>query len=252
MTIESVVRGLEVLRLLNLHGASSLTEISAAAGLSRGTTYRILYTLQAGGFVDRSDDGIYEVTRRVGTLSHGYDDDWIADVARPIIYECGKQLTWPLTFSEHVCGTVVTRVTTDKHSPLVFNVVPPGYSMSMLHTASGRLLLAYAPPEKQNAILNYIVSIGDHAADVISRNFAATAEVIRNRGYDLMTVNGARQTALAVPVQDSQGEVIAAIGLRYFTSAMPIAKAINKFFGPLQDAAARIRAGLIEREGVRQ
>src|SRR5690606_15772499 len=162
----------------------------------------ILHTLESTGYVVRTADGRYDVTRRVRTLSHGYDDDWISTIADPVVRDLGRKIMWPLTVSEHVGGAVVVRLTTDKESPLVFNVIGRGYTMSMLDTASGRVLLAYSSPEKQNTIMEYIVGLGGNravAAEMLGRNFAGTGELIRQRGYDHLPIPQARQTALAVP-----------------------------------------------------
>lgn len=255
MKVESVARGLEVLKLINLGRGVCLADVAGAAGLSRGTTYRILHTLKANGLIDRTESGEYHVTRRVSTLSHGYDDDWIGEVVGPIITRAGKEVTWPLSFSEHVCGSVLVRLTTDKDSPLVFNIVRPGYNMSMLDTASGRVLLAYSSPEKQEIILEYIVGLGGNralAAEMLGRSFEAAGELIRSRGYDQHHIHGARQTALAVPVRNAQNEVVAALGVRYFTSAMSIDAAVSKFLVPLQKAADEIQSSLVARGGAAQ
>ena len=256
LKVESVARGLEVLRLINygkVHGeGASLGELAAAAGLSRGTTYRILYTLQSTGYVVRNADGRYDVTRRVRTLSHGYDDDWISAIADPVVRDLGKKIMWPLSVSEHVGGAVVVRLTTDKQSPLVFNVIRPGYNMSMLDTASGRVLLAYSSPEKQATIMEYIVGLGGDravAAEMLGRNFAATGELIRQRGYDHCTIPQVRQTALAVPVRNENDEVIAALGVRYFSTAMSMAEAVRTFLEPLQQAARQMYEFNLARKG---
>lgn len=245
--IESVARGLEVLRLINhrvVHGnGTSLGEIAAAAGLSRGTTHRILYTLEATGYVVRNADGRYGVTRRVRTLSHGCDDDWIITIADPVVRDLGRKIMWPLSVSEHVGGAAVVRLTTDKHSPLSFNVVRPGYSMSMLDTASGRILLAYSSPEKRNAIMELIVGRGGNrevTVEMLDRDFAPTGELIRQRGYDYCSIPQVRQMVLAVPVRNERDEVVASLGVRYFSKVMPMAEAVNNFLEPLQQAARQM------------
>lgn len=256
LKVESVARGLTVLRLINygrVHGdGASLGEIAAAAGLSRGTTYRILYTLEATGYVVRTADRRYDVTRRVRTLSHGYDDDWISAVADPVVRDLGRKIMWPLSVSEHVGGAVVVRLTTDKESPLVFNVIRPGYNMSMLDTASGRVLLAYSSPEKQNTIMEYIVGLGGDravAADMLGRSFAAMGDLIRQRGYDHCAIPQVRQTALAVPVRNAEDEVVAALAVRYFSSAMSMTQAVNTFLEPLQQAARQMYELNLSRKG---
>jgi IclR family mhp operon transcriptional activator len=241
--VESVVRGLEILRLLNERPGQSLSELTERAALPRGTTYRMLFTLEAVGLVERADN-VYGVTQRVRTLSHGFDDDWAGEVARPIVRELGRELHWPITLSEHSGGQALVRETTDSESSLVFEATRPGFRMSMLDTASGRVLLAYSSSRKQRAILDFIqgrsTGISDFGRTCCRGRFTEIAGSIRERGYDVLPVPERRQTAMAVPVRNKDGHAVAALAIRYFNVAMPHCDAVKKFLDPLRYGADRI------------
>lgn len=250
--VESVVRGLEILRLLNLQTGQTLSQLADGSGLPRGTAYRMLFTLETSGLVERIQNR-YWITQKVRSLSHGYDNDWASEIARPIVRELGRSLHWPVTLSEQSGSAAMVRETTDDDSPLVFEATKPGFRMSMLDTASGRILLAYSPRRKQRALLDYLrhhTSYPGTLGRVDNNEFDDIGGRIRERGYDLLPVPHGKQTAIAVPVVNQSGYAVAALAIRYFNSAMNSADALGGLLGPLQASAAQISASLCEQEGV--
>ncbi len=249
--VESVVRGLEILRLLNLRTGQSLSDLAEGSELPRGTAYRMLSTLENSGLVERVQNR-YWITQRVRTLSHGFDDDWACEVARPIVRELGRSVHWPVTLSEQSGGHALVRETTDSESSLVFEATKPGFRMSMLETASGRILLAYASQSKQRTLLDYLscqMSGMTTFGRSCGNNFDEIGDAIRSRGYDVVPAPHGKQTAIAVPVTDRSGHAVAALALRYFSSAMRHTEAADRFLAPLQASARRISESLEERQG---
>lgn len=248
--VESVMRGLEILRLLNMRTGQSLSELAEGSGLPRGTAYRMLFTLENSGLVERIQNR-YWITQKVRTLSHGFDDDWACDVARPIVRELGRSVHWPVTLSEQAGSFAMVRETTDAESTLVFSETKPGYRMPMLDTASGRILLAYAPQRKQRTILDYLKCQSDTASTfsrTCNQEFDTIGGMIRSRGYDALPMPRGNQSAIAVPVVDASGHAVAALALRYFSSAMHHSDAVERFLGPLTASAARISERLCRRQ----
>lgn len=242
--VESVVRGLGILRLVNDFAGSTLARLAAEAGLSRGTTYRMLFTLEAAGFVMRKGDGYYP-THSVRALAHGTDNDWATRIAAPIVRELGRDLLWPITVSEPLAGAAVVRETTDRESPYVFNRTRIGFQMSMIATASGRVMLAYASEQERRGLIEQHAALRQgEVGGPAGGDFDAAAARIRERGYDVLPVPHGRQTAIAVPVLDSQGETVGALAVRYFNSAMTYEQAMDRFLNPLRAGAERISRAL--------
>lgn len=238
--VESVSRGLEILRLLNRWPQMTLAEIAAKSKLSRGTAFRMLYTLETEGLVGRAG-GRYSVTRRVLTLSHGFDNDWI-EHARPYAWDLGRSLLWPITLSEYAAGEVVVRETTDRESPFVFNPTRVGFRMSMLATASGRVMLAHAQEAQRTVLLDQLERSHLNASHpaAIGGDLAEHIEVVRGRGYEAVHMLCGRQTAIAVPVLNDRGEAVFALAVRYFNAAMTQSQALSHFLEPLQQCSAQI------------
>jgi IclR family mhp operon transcriptional activator len=247
--VESVCRGLDVLRIVNERADQNLSEISSAVGLPRGTSYRLLITLEAAGLVERVDSG-YRVTQGVCGLSHGFDDDWIEAIASPIVRDLGAALHWPVTLCEHYAGHVVVRTNTDLESAMTLEPVRIGRRISMLSTASGRILLAFASPAKQRSLIEYVKVSQPFGASDFGGHFGEVAAVIKARGYDIMTTPNGRQTALAVPVLNDEGLAVAALAVRYFNAAMTPDEAARRLVAPLQAGADRIGRALLARGSV--
>jgi IclR family mhp operon transcriptional activator len=246
--VESVRRGLEILRVVNDEVGLTLAEIATRSGLSRGTAYRMLYTLEAAGFVERHGVGHFP-THHVRCLSHGYDDDWMGEAASPFLRELGSSLLWPVTLSEPSFGAALVRDTTDSQSPFVLNATRIGFRMSMVKTASGRVLLAYSTDEQRRGLLDQHATARDVALGTQATDHRDTAlQTICERGYDVLPVTNGRQTAIAVPVINDAGVPIAALALRYFNAAMPYTEALRRFVDPLKQTAAQIAVEIDRRE----
>ncbi len=71
-SLQSLERGLSILKALNTAPGMGIDSLSTLLSLSRGTTYRLLETLRRGGYVERENvRGKYVVTDRVLCLSDG-------------------------------------------------------------------------------------------------------------------------------------------------------------------------------------
>src|SRR5881398_3702111 len=82
--VEALARGLDVLACFDAgHRGMSLSEVAAAAGLTRPTARRLLLTLEELGFV-RSSGGTFGLTPKVMNLGMAYVSSLgLWDIARP-------------------------------------------------------------------------------------------------------------------------------------------------------------------------
>src|ERR1700683_2979264 len=91
-------RGLSLLVAMNRRKLPSVVELARDTRLPRPTVYRLLETLSRAGFVTRTrPHDRYCLARGVRTLSDGFvEDDWIADIAAPLMKEFTRDLVWPV------------------------------------------------------------------------------------------------------------------------------------------------------------
>ena len=82
--VEALARGLDILAAFGVdHRGMSLSEVAAAAGLTRPTARRLLLTLEELGFV-RFSGGTFELTPKVMNLGMAYVSSLgLWDIARP-------------------------------------------------------------------------------------------------------------------------------------------------------------------------
>ncbi len=232
-------RGLDALVYLNEHDGANALDLSRALRMPRATTYRLLKTLQAAGYVQQSaSDHRLRLTGKVALLSRGLTlDHLLASVAKPYMLEITQSLKWPVSLSTLAGTESIVRENTDAESPLAADRFRVGYRMSLTTTATGLCILAHLPPEEFMALRGRLPDRDRAALNVMLRD-------IKLRGY--ATYDRRRQstaaTSIAVPIIDSGTRLRAALTIRYPKSALADRTAAARFVPVLRDAAHRIAA----------
>jgi len=243
--IRALLRGLEVLHVLNLHNGATVSEVAAAIDLPRTTTYRILETLCVAGYAYRAaSDERYRLTIMVRGLSDGFDDEaWVTQIARPYIYELCNELVWPIAVATLSGTTMLIRQTTDHRSPLAIEKRGPGFRVPILSSASGLAYLAFCGDEQREAILDMLAK-SKREEDKPARNRKKVHEQlaeIRKRGYS--TSRRARRVSdeisLSVPLLAGD-RLVATLTIRFAMTAIPEAEGVQRFIPRLRATAQRI------------
>src|SRR4051794_24902112 len=102
--VRAVLRGLEVLRVLNEGGPMTATAISNGTDLPQPTIIRILETLMAAGYVYKTEEAnIYGVTARTLSLSSGFDaNSRIVQLSQHLIEDLRTEIGWPTNLAVFV------------------------------------------------------------------------------------------------------------------------------------------------------
>ncbi|MCB2109073.1 MAG: helix-turn-helix domain-containing protein, partial [Rhodobacteraceae bacterium] len=118
--VNSIVRCISVLERLNAQNGCSVSQVAALTQLPRGTAFRIIETLRVRGFVERNPrTNTFVLTEKVRRLSEGFvNQDWVYDVARPLISKLAQQAVWPVSLSTPRKYSMVMRLSSDFESPL--------------------------------------------------------------------------------------------------------------------------------------
>jgi IclR family transcriptional regulator, mhp operon transcriptional activator len=251
--IRALTRGLDALTVLNLRNGATVSEVAQEIRLPRTTVYRILETLCESGFAfrDASDDR-YRLAEAVKHLSDGFvDEDWITQVASPLIHELGREVVWPIAISTLSGSTMMVRETTDHLSPLAVDRYSSGFRFPLLTSASGRLYLALCGDEERAALLGALAKSNKPEAK-LARNTAELDRIlleISSQGF--ATAATARRVSddfsIAVPIH-LDGQMIAGLGVRISGMAMPAKTAIERYLPKLRDCAGKITARLAEKK----
>lgn len=243
-SIRSITRGLDIIRALNGHGGLTLTQITNITGLARGTAYRMLYTLRELGYVLRDEHtGAHHLTQKIMSLSNGYDaENWPSKIAKPVMVELGNLVNWPVVLSTLQGKTVIIRENTDRDTPMVFNVIKGGYRLPVLGSASGWVLLAHCKDHERETIISLIERFKEEGYDLAARRdlMASTLEKIRNEGHHILARPAIKSSVISVPVLQADGKALAALSIRYFSSAVPAEDVLEHFAPSMQKAADQI------------
>lgn len=249
--VRSLERGLALLEAMNRRKLPSVVELARDTRLPRPTVYRLLETLSRAGFVTRSSpNDRFCLLPRVRTLSDGFvDDDWIAEIAAPLMTEFTRNLVWPVALMTFEQGRMLVRHTTHEASTLSIDHGMVGRSLPMLRTGAGRCYLAFCPVKERRAILA-MLSRSKAPEDRWAREsqrLAKLFEAIRAKGYAIQDREiNPRATGLAVPIVLGT-RVRGALSSIWISSALTIEKAEAELYPPLAAIAARIAAAIRDR-----
>lgn len=146
-TLESLARGLDVLRLLESDAPLSAAEISRSLGLSAARAHRILATLEVAGFVFRSPETRrYALAFGQSSGTQGLPFDQVLEAAYPVLEqirdESGETVHLSMLAGRHVYFMASVE------SPQVMRVTSRvGRRVPAHLTAAGKVLLAYRPDD---------------------------------------------------------------------------------------------------------
>lgn len=243
--IRALLRGLEVLHVLNQQNGATVSEVATAISLPRTTTYRILETLCHAGYAYRAAiDERYRLTIMVRGLSDGFDDEaWVTQIARPYMYELCTELVWPIAIATLSGSSMLIRQTTDHRSPLAVEKCAPGFRVPILGSASGAAYLAWCPAEQREVLVELLSRIKE-SPDYPAFNRRKLDELLaktREHGYAIWhrSRRVSDELSLAVPIMAGE-RMVAALSIRCSGTAVPEAEAIKRFVPRLRAAAERI------------
>ena len=213
--VQSVDRALSVLEILAAHGEAGVTEVAAELGVHKSTAFRLVAVLESRGFVEQlADRGKYRlgfgIVRLAGAAAAQLD---IAQEGRPICE----------SLAADVEETVNIAILDSDRAVNISQVRGPaalsthnwvGQGTPLHATSSGKVLLAHAPDAVRKDVLSRELrrftpatitdpeALRQHLDGVVERGWGSTAEE-----YEVGL------NAVAAPVRDASGDVIAALSV---------------------------------------
>ncbi len=214
--VQSVARAAAILRLLAADPEPlTLSHIADAVDLAKGTTHGLLRTLVGVGFVEQDrDSSRYRVAP---ALFHFGAPRIDLNLLR------SRAINWSDALAARSGEMVQVAAFRDDHVVNVYEVVPPaaGHEIGsdaselLLHaTALGKILLAYDPGAYRSIERTTLDSLTFHTITNVATLDRELASV-RDEGW-AAEVEQCKpgQAAIAAPLRDSSGSVVAAVGVR--------------------------------------
>jgi len=237
--IEALAKGLDVLRLFDESVTSlKLREICDRTGIPMPTAFRVVATLEEGGFLERLPDGAIRPGVAVLTLgSAALRGSSIVQLSeqplRHLAEESGETVNLGVLVGDRVLYLARLR-----NSDLVTANIQVGSTLPAAYTSMGKLLLSYLSDDELRTTL------ADHDFDAHAGPNAATSldelrqrlAVIREQGYALQDEEvAAGLRSVSVPVFGRDPQPAAAINMAVASSRHDVAA----LRGPLLE---RVRA----------
>jgi IclR family transcriptional regulator, mhp operon transcriptional activator len=248
--VRSLERGLALLLAMNRRKLASVVELARDTRLPRPTVYRLLETLRQAGFVAYgSSTDRFQLARQVRALSDGFvDDEWVTEIASPLMAEFTRELVWPVALMTFDDGTMLVRETTHQASTLSIDYGMVGRRLPVLRTAAGRAFLAFTPDNERGAILellNRSRATDDRYAQGTQR-LNIMIEAVRAQGYATQEREiNPRTSGIAVPIRIDE-RVLGSISVIWIASALTMDEALRRFIQPLLHLSSRIATAMRE------
>jgi IclR family pca regulon transcriptional regulator len=244
--VQSLERGLAVIRAFDqAHPELTLSEVAVRTGVTRAVARRFLLTLASLGYV-RNDGRFFSLTARVLELGYAY----LSSLSLPEVAESHLEaLVAEVNESSSVSvldGHDVVYVARVPVSRIMTVSISVGTRFPAYVTSMGRVLLAGMPAEELEEYLAGVV-LEPLTARTVTSVEALRAEVakVRSQGWALVNQEleeGLR--ALAAPVRDRTGRVVAAVNVSAHASRTSLEAMRRDLLPSLLKTAARIEADI--------
>jgi IclR family transcriptional regulator, pca regulon regulatory protein len=244
--VQSLERGLSVIRAFDHeHPELTLSEVAVRTGVTRAVARRFLLTLAALGYV-RSDGRYFSLTARVLELGYAY----LSSLSLPEVAESHLEaLVAEVNESSSISvldGHDVVYVARVPVSRIMTVSISVGTRFPAYATSMGRVLLAGLPDAELDEYLA-AATLEPLTARTVSSVDALRTEIgkVRTQGWSLVNQEleeGLR--ALAAPVRDRTGKVVAAVNVSAHASRASLEAMRKDLLPPLLKTAARIEADI--------
>jgi IclR family transcriptional regulator, pca regulon regulatory protein len=240
--VQSLERGLDVIRAFGFHRKTlTITDVAQATGLTRATARRFLLTLVRMGYV-RNDGRDYSLRPRVLELGYAYLSGFtLPEAAEPFMNDLVLKVQESTSIAVRDGSEIVYVAHAAPRRVMTINV-PVGGRDPLYCTALGRVLLAAQSDEEIDSYLATVEFRAYTKATVTDPGQLRQALAqVRQDGYSLIEdelEDGL--VALAVPLTDAAGSVIAAMNVCAYSLRTGPDGLRNDFLPLLRDAAAQI------------
>jgi IclR family pca regulon transcriptional regulator len=243
--VQSLSRGLAVIRALDSPEPMTLSDVARASELSRATSRRLVLTLERLGYVQQSG-GRFALTPRVLELGFAYLSALgLPDVAQPHLERLVEQVHESSSISvlDGESVVYVARVPTRRIMNVTISV---GTRFPAWATSMGRVLLAGLEARERTELLARIdLRPLAHGSSTTRAELGAELEQVCEQGYaivDQELESGLR--SVAAPIRDRSCRVVAAVNLAVQAAHMSVEEIRQSLLGPLLGTAAAIERDL--------
>lgn len=215
-TIQTLRRGLDVLEALeSAEGDLSLTDLAERLGESQAVVFRMLRTLEDGGYVQRDlASKRYRLGLRVWELGcRAVNRMGLVEVARPVVKWLAGE-TGETSYLALARGTETIYVDVVEGGEPLRVYAEPGMRVPLYLTASGKAVLAHSDPSVLEAVVRAGLPRQTPRTITTASRLKDRLEEIRRTGVSVnLEERRPDICAAASPIFDRTGECVAAVGV---------------------------------------
>ena len=248
--VQSFARGLAVIRAFNAERPEqTLTDVAAAAGLTRAGARRILLTLQTLGYVE-TEGRLFRLTPKILDLGFAYLTSmpfW--NLAEPVMEELSGKVheSCSAAVLDRTEIVYVLRVPTHKIMTINLSI---GSRLPAYCTSMGRVLLSALDDEALDATLG-ATQLYAHTPRTVTdkEELKKLIAQVRQQGWAIVDqeLEGGL-ISLSAPIRNRQGRVIAAMNISGNAQRNSAKQMVKAFLEPLQHAAQTV-SDMVARRG---
>jgi IclR family pca regulon transcriptional regulator len=248
---QSLERGLAILGCFTpKRPVMGIADIADELGMSRSTTHRYVITLVALGFLEQGASRKYRLGLRVTDLGmSALNSTGLREHAHPYLEELRQRTSYTASLAVLDGADIlyIDRVRSFRRGQNMVELdVHSGSRMPAYSTAMGKLLLASLPDSAQRELLTSL-KLTKRGPNTITTKKALREDLEQAREGSFAVNDeelAAGLYAIAVPVRDQAGEVVAAVGLTAPSALISLDELVNALGPHLVSAADRISARL--------
>lgn len=222
----------------------TLSEIATRTGLPRSTAHRVLTSLTQWGGIERAPSGCYRIGVKfweLGATAHKPRN--LRAVAHPFMQElhlaCGENVQ--LAIEYHETALVIENVANARSVPTLTEL---GSQLPLHATGVGKVLLAFGPDELRAAQYQQRLRRYTPYTLVLPGRLASSLAQTRATGLGTTVEElSLGASSIAVPVFDTRGQAIAALGIVAHTNAT-----MDRYAEKLRASSQRISRLLRDQE----
>jgi IclR family transcriptional regulator, pca regulon regulatory protein len=239
----SLERGLAILACFTpQRPVLGIAEVADSLGMSRATTHRYMSTLVAQGYLQRDGRkyrlGLGAVDLGLTTLGAM----GLCNHARPDLQELAKQTRQRAELAVLDGAEILVLESIGRQRAREASEARAGARLPAYCTSMGKILLAHLP-EKQRTRLVAETELVKRGPKTITSRTTLIAQLAQAR-KDELAIDDEERTAgscaLAAPLRDESGDVIAAVSVAAYGGALDVEDLLNRYASKLVATAERI------------
>lgn len=240
--LSSVNNALKILEILMVRDNISLKELTAITGFDKTSAFKMLYTLQHRGFIEKTGNAKYHLSSRLSSYAEtAATRQSITDAAKPFIFQlwASTQQTVTLSVLNSSGRVVIVGIKLEKDRGSIAGRV--GAEMDAHTNASGKVLLANLPPDVQSRMVHSI-KLKPRTPKTITapHQLMKLLEEIRGESVVFSTEeNWVGHSDMAAPIFDRTGSCIATLGIVFQTAQLDMGR-LPFYKQQLQNAAYQL------------